>query len=213
MSPNESEVQTSYDLVADEYAKRLYHELEGKAFDRKMLDWLAERVNGKGLICDLGCGPGHVARYLQTRGANVCGIDLSAEMVKQAQRLNPDIVFTQGNMLALHNIVDSSFVGVAAFYSIIHVPRASVVVALQEIKRILQPGGILLLTFHLGEKLMHIDEWWEREVSLDFHFFSIEEIKSFLSTAGFAIEEVLQRESYPEVEVQTNRAYIFARKP
>jgi hypothetical protein len=38
-------------------------------------------------------------------------------------------------------------------------------------------------------------------------------MKSFLVAAGFAIEEVLQREPYPEVEVQTNRAYIFARKP
>lgn len=209
---NESEVQTSYDIVADEYAKRLYHELADKPFDRKMLDWLAERVGKSGVICDLGSGPGQIARYLANRGAQVCGIDLSGEMVKQAQRLNPDIGFTQGSMLTLSDTADESFAGVAAFYSVIHIPRSSVVAALQEINRILQPGGMLLLTFHIGETLIFMDEWWGRAVSIDFHFFTVEEMKGYLVAAGFAIMEVMQREPYPDVEAQTNRAYIFARK-
>ena len=49
---------TSYTQVAEEYAKRLYHELAQKPFDRKMLDWLIEKVGGLGTICDMGCGPG-----------------------------------------------------------------------------------------------------------------------------------------------------------
>jgi SAM-dependent methyltransferase len=85
------DAQTGYDLVADEYAAHFRDKLDGKPFDRKMLDWLVEQVNGLGLICDLGCGPGQVARYLQSRGAKVCGIDLSAEMVKRARALNPEI--------------------------------------------------------------------------------------------------------------------------
>lgn len=210
---NESEVQTSYDIVADEYARRLYHELEYKPFDRKILDWLVERAAETGVLCDLGCGPGQVARYLFTRGAQVCGIDLSSEMVKQAQCLNPNISYTQGNMLALDQVPEGAFAGVAAFYSIIHVPRPSVVTALLEIKRVLQHDGVLLLSFHIGDNPIHLDEWWEKSVSLDFQFFTLEEMKDFLLTAGFAITEVIQREPYPEVEVQTNRAYIFARKP
>jgi hypothetical protein len=34
-----------------------------------------------------------------------------------------------------------------------------------------------------------------------------------LKAAGFEIEEVIEREPYPEVEHQSRRAYIFARKP
>ena len=108
-----------------------------------MLDWLIEKVGESGVICDMGCGPGQIARYLHDHGAKVCGIDLSSEMLKQAQRLHPDISFRQGDMLALTEIADNSYGGMAAFYSIIHIPRSLVVDALREIKRVLSAEGVL----------------------------------------------------------------------
>src|SRR5882724_8784950 len=99
-----SELRNSYDRVAEDYAREFSDELLHKPFDRKMLDWLAEKVGGLGMICDLGCGPGQVARYLHDRGARVCGIDLSPEMVRQAQRLYSEIPFQQGDMLALTEV-------------------------------------------------------------------------------------------------------------
>src|SRR5882724_8193579 len=82
---------SSYDRVAGEYAAEFENEMQRKPFDRKMLDWLVEKTEGSAPICDLGCGPGQVARYLHTRGATTCGIDLSSGMVKRAQQLNPSI--------------------------------------------------------------------------------------------------------------------------
>jgi SAM-dependent methyltransferase len=207
------ELQAGYDPVAEDYAREFCDEMSKKPFDRKMLDWLAEKVNGLGMICDLGCGVGQVAGYLRSRGASVCGIDLSTEMVKQARRLNPGIDFQRANMLALTDVSEDSFGGIAAFYSIIHIPRPSLVDALQEIKRVLRQNGKLLLTFHIGQEDRHIAEWWNKPVSLDFYFFEAEEMKSHLTKAGFELEEVIEREPYPDIEVQTRRAYIFARKP
>ncbi|MCB8961561.1 MAG: methyltransferase domain-containing protein [Ardenticatenales bacterium] len=60
-----------------------------KPFDRLMLDWLAARVADTGTICDMGCGPGQIARYLHDQGAAVGGIDFSGAMVQEAQRLHP----------------------------------------------------------------------------------------------------------------------------
>jgi SAM-dependent methyltransferase len=197
--------------VAEDYAEHLYDELEKKPFDRKMLDWLSEKVGGLGVICDMGCGPGQVARYLHDRGVETCGVDLSAEMLKQARRLNPGIQFRQGDMLALSNIADDSYGGIAAFYSIIHLQRPSVAAALRELKRVLLPRGVLLLTFHIGRQVIHRDEWWEKKVNLDFIFFETEEVKGYLTAAGFKLEEVIEREPYTEVEYQSRRAYIFAR--
>jgi SAM-dependent methyltransferase len=207
------ELQADYDPVAEDYAREFRDEMSKKPFDRKMLDWLAEKVNGLGTICDLGCGAGHIADYLHGRGASVCGIDLSTEMIKQARLLNPDIDFRQGNMLDLTGVAEGSFGGIAAFYSIIHIPRPSLVDALREMKRVLCPGGRLLLTFHIGQKDVHLDEWWDKPVSLDFYFFETEAMKGYLTLAGFELEEVIERDPYPDVEVQTRRAYIFARKP
>ena len=207
------EVQSSYDRVAADYAAHFSDEMLEKPFDRKMLDWLAVRVGDRGTICDMGCGPGQVARYLFEHGVKSCGVDLSPEMVDSARDLNPDIPFQQGDMLALTNIADNSYGGVAAFYSIIHIPRPTLNQALQELKRILCPGGTLLLTFHIGEETIHREEWWGKEVSIDFIFFETEEMKAHLRTEGFELEEVIERDPYPDVEYPSRRAYIFARKP
>jgi SAM-dependent methyltransferase len=213
MERTRDDLRRSYDRVAGEYARQFSGELEKKPFDRKMLDWLGERVGGAGPICDMGCGPGQVARYLRGRGAAVCGLDLSPEMVRRARELNPGIEFSVGDMLALTGVADCSWGGVAAFYSIIHVPRPSVAAALGELLRALRGGGLLLLTFHIGRETLHRDEWWGEEVSLDFIFYETAEMKDYLVAAGFALEEVIERDPYPEVEYQSRRAYIFARKP
>lgn len=206
-------LQASYDRLAKTYADKIYGELAHKPFDRLMLDWLIEKVDGKGTICDLGCGPGQVARYLRDRGVQTCGIDLSAGMVEQARTLNPDIPFQQGDMLALTDVADEEFGGIAAFYCIIHIPRTDVVRTLSELRRVLRPNGVLLVTFHIGNEIRHVDELWGEPVSIDFLFYEREEMKGYLQAAGFTIDEAIERDPYPEpVEVQTRRAYIFARK-
>jgi SAM-dependent methyltransferase len=162
----------------------------------------------------MGCGPGQVARYLRDRGMKVCGVDLSPEMVRQAQNLNPDISFRQGDMFTLADIADNSYGGIASFYAIVNIPPPSVVLALQELKRVLRPNGTLLLAFHIGQGRKHVNELFGKEVSLDFFFFETGEVKNYLRIAGFELEEAIERDPYSEeVEYQSRRAYIFARKP
>lgn len=158
----------------------------------------------------MGCGPGHVARYLHEHGVKVCGVDISTEMVKRARRLTPGVEFRQGDMMAL-DIPDETCAGVVAFYSIIHIPRTDVVRALRELRRVLQPGGLLLLSFHIGNDTIHLDDWWGHEVCIDFFFFQSAEMASYLTSAGFEIEETIERDPYPDVEHQSRRSYIFAR--
>jgi SAM-dependent methyltransferase len=205
-------VQASYDRVAAEYVRRIFGELTHKPLDRQLLDRFAAKVDGLGPVCDLGCGPGHVARYLHDRGVQVMGLDLSPVMVEQARRLNPNIEFRQGNMLS-PDIEDRSLGGIVAFYSIIRVSRADIPVALAEMKRVLCPGGLLLLAFHVGDETVHLDEWWGQQVSVDFLFFRPEQVSDSLRAAGFEIEEIVEREPYPDVEHQSRRAYIFAKTP
>jgi SAM-dependent methyltransferase/ribosomal protein S18 acetylase RimI-like enzyme len=209
---NIEELQISYDRVAEEYANQYADEFDDKSLDRQLLDRLAEEVRGTGPVCDLGCGPGQVARYLCDRGVDAFGLDLSPGMVEQARQLNPGIEFKQGNMLSL-DVEDESWGGIAAFYSIIHVPRKDVTRALRELARVLRPGGLLLLSFHLGQEVIHFDEFLEEKVSVDSYFFQRDEMEGYLRSAGFEIEDVVERPPYESVEYQSRRAYIFARKP
>ncbi len=206
------DTQASYDRVAVEYGERYKDEMDGKPFDRDCLDRLAREVGDLGPICDLGCGPGQIARYLHRRGVKTLGVDLSTNMITEAQRLNPEIHFHQGNMLSLPD-PDNSWGGIAAFYCIIHIPREQIVEALLEMKRVLKLGGTLLVTFHIGTEIKHLDEWWEKPVNLDFAFYLPTEMEDWLREAGFELKDTLIREPNPEVEVATQRAYLFARKP
>ncbi len=201
-----------YDRIAGEYAVRIYGELAHKPFDRELLDRFAAEVHGLGRACDLGCGPGQIARYLRDHGLDdVCGVDLSPGMVAEARRLNPDIPFEQGDMLALP-VPDEAWGGIAAFYSIIHIPRGDVVRALRELRRALRPRGLLLLAFHAGQEVRHVDEMMGQPVSIDFVFFERAEMEGYLYEAGFEVEQSLEREPYPDVEAQTRRVYIFANR-
>jgi ubiquinone/menaquinone biosynthesis C-methylase UbiE len=204
------EVQAAYDAVADRYADQFFDELRHKPFDCKMLDWLVERCGG-GLICDAGCGPGQVARYLRDHGAQACGIDLSPAMIQEAQARNPDLEFNQGNLLALTRVEDGAFAGIAAFYAIVNFDLGDLPRAFRELRRVLKPGGWLLLSFHEGDETRHIDEFLERQVMLDFTFFNAGAVKSALASAGFDVTEAMLRDPYAGAEYPSRRAYLFAR--
>jgi SAM-dependent methyltransferase len=205
-------IRESYDNLADEYARRLFNELQHKLLDRQLLDRFAAAVTGRGEVCDMGCGPGQVGRYLYDAGVKIFGLDLSPRMLEEARRLNPEISFRQGNMLAL-DLPDRSLAGIAAFYAIVNFPQKFLPVVFQEIERVLQPGGLLLLAFHIGNEVLHEDELWGRKISMDFFLFHTLAIRNQLEDAGLAVEEVIERDPYPpDVEYQSRRAYIFARK-
>jgi ubiquinone/menaquinone biosynthesis C-methylase UbiE len=205
-------IRENYDRLADEYARRIFNELQHKPLDRELLDRFAAKVVGRGEVCDMGCGPGHVARYLCDAGATVFGLDLSPRMLEQARQFNPDISFREGNMLAL-DLPDGTLAGIAAFYAIVNIPQDSLPSVFGEMRRVLQPGGMLLLAFHSGDEILHEDELWGRPISMDFFLFQPPAIRHHLETAGFEIEETIERDPYPPgVEYQSRRAYIFARK-
>lgn len=205
-------VRGAYDAVADEYVLRIADELRGKPLDRRLLEQFATRVRHAGPACELGCGPGHVARYVHDLGAEICGIDLSSEMVARAQRLHPEMDFRAGDMRAL-DAPDHAWAGILSFYSILHFPREEVTTVLREMLRTLRPGGVLLIAFHLGEGALHLDEFFGIPVCIDFLFFQAEEVVGYLESAGFVIEEVVERDPYAEVEHPSRRAYIWASKP
>jgi ubiquinone/menaquinone biosynthesis C-methylase UbiE len=132
-------------------------------------------------------------------------------MIARARVLNPQITFMHGDMLQLA-VADDTWSAIVAFYSIIHIPRSDMVRALGELRRTLKRGGLLLIAFHLGDDRLHLDEWWGQKVSVDFHFFRSNEMVGYLRSARFEIEEAPEREPYPEVEHQSRRAYILARR-
>jgi len=204
-----TEVAASYDAAASGYVDHLADELTHKPLDRHLLNRFAEEVRDRGLVGDLGCGPGHVATYLHDQGASVLGLDVSAEMIRWAQRLNPALSFRVGDMRSV-DLGDGSLVGVLSFYSIVHFQPAELPAVFLEFRRLLSDGGALLLAFHIGEDTIHVDDLFGQPVALDFRFHLPGDVSSALRQARFTVTESVEREPYEGVEYQSRRCSLFA---
>ena len=206
-------IRASYDRIAAAYACHYANELVHKPLDRQLLNRFADEVRGRADVCDIGCGPGHIARYLRDSGMiNAFGLDLSPGMVEQARELHPDIKFQVGNMMAL-DLRDESLAGIVAFYAIVNIPEDLLPTVFGEMWRVLQLGGRLLLSFHIGDEVVQPEELLGQPISMDFFFFQPAVIRNQMEAAGFVVEDVVERPPYaPDVEYQSRRAYVFARK-
>jgi len=205
-------IRASYDRVADAYAEAIFHELEGKPFDRDALKRFARATAGRGPVCDMGCGPGQVARFLHDLEVDVYGLDLSPGMLEQARRLNPGVVFRAGDMTAL-DLEDGALGAIAAFYAIVNLSAELRRRVFREMARVLAPEGLLLLAFHVGSEVLEEKELWGRPIDMSFYLLDPDTVRAELESEGFTIEEMTLRDPYPpEVEYQSRRAYVWARK-
>jgi SAM-dependent methyltransferase len=203
------DVRAVYDQVAERYADVFADELTRKPFDRRLLDGFADQSRGTWTVVDLGCGPGHVGAYLAQRGVDVAGIDLAPEMVAVATRRHPKLRFEVGDATGLP-VPNATLAGVVAFYSLIHLPRASIRAALCEVRRVLQPDGRLLLALHAGSGKVRTDEFLGEATSVEAILYRGDEIAARLDDAGFVVDLVRQRRPYP-FEHPTDRLYVSAR--
>jgi ubiquinone/menaquinone biosynthesis C-methylase UbiE len=212
MGQNPSKVANQYDKVAKEYAKTFCGEHEKKPKDQEILRRFSQEIGDRKPVWDFGCGPGQTAAYLRNLGVEISGLDLSDKMLEQARTIHPEIHFRTGNILDLE-FENDSIAGVVAFYAIVHFTEEQVGTVIREIFRVLQPGGIFLLTYHIGEKTIHLDEFLSKKIDIDFMFFTTDFIFSCLKDSGFGKIEIIEREPYPRVEYESRRAYVFEIKP
>ena len=85
-----------------------------------------------------------------------------------------------------------------AYYSIIHLNAHERPVAFSEFARVLQPGGHLLIAFHIDSpdfatgQVNHISNWFGQPVQLDGYFLDPDEIASQWTSAGFTLSAKME---------------------
>lgn len=117
---------------------------------RAAVDVFADAVADLGPVLDVGCGPGTVTAYLQERGLDVSGVDLSPRMVANARRLHPECRFEVGSWTEI-NLPPASLGGILGWWSLFNLPRDTVPDVLRVCATALKPGGQLIIATHAGD--------------------------------------------------------------
>ena len=125
----------------------------------------------RGKVLDLGCGPGHLTAHLRSLGVDASGIDMVPEFVAHARAAHPGGDYRLGSMTRLA-VADHSVTGLLTWYSTIHLPPDELDGVLGEFRRVLVPGGTLVIGFFDGDVVEPFDHkvvtayrWPPRELS------------------------------------------------
>lgn len=141
-----------FDQVTADYADAYLHLNSPPAFffqRRQAIVIPFLRHLKRGLILDIGCGPGNYAKPVTDQGYHYFGLDISPEMISEARRRfthleNAD--FSVGDAAHLP-FASESVDGLLCLGMLEYVPREREAAYLNEMVRVLKPGGIIILSF------------------------------------------------------------------
>ncbi|MFF3784488.1 class I SAM-dependent methyltransferase [Streptomyces sp. NPDC001933] len=185
-----ADTRSSYDTVAVSYADQLREAIAGEPYLRAALALFADMVHaaGGGPVADVGCGPGHVTAHLHELGVDAFGIDLSPGMIDVARSDHPGLRFEVGTMTDLP-LADASVTALLAFWSLIHVPDDEIPAVLGHFRRVVRPGGPLLLGFHVGdESRLKTQGYGGHPMHVHVHRRQPARLTDWLCDAGFTVE-------------------------
>jgi ubiquinone/menaquinone biosynthesis C-methylase UbiE len=150
-------VSEGYDHIApqhDRWARQVRQEERAK-----YTAVLLEQVPIGADVLELGCGAGVPTTRQLARRFAVTGVDISARQLELARQNVPTAQFIQADMTEL-DLEPDSFDAVAAFYSLIHVPRQEQAAFLQKIASWLRPSGLLVATMGTHATPAGYEEDW-----------------------------------------------------
>lgn len=150
---DDARTRAVYDHGAEQYLQGIGTTISPAVEHSSDLDVLARFgdlvADDLGVVLDAGCGPGRAAAFLRARGLATVGIDLSERLLRAGRRTHPSIPSCMGSIRALP-FPDRTFVGVVAWYSIIHTSAEALAAVYDELARVSRPGAPVLLAFHAG---------------------------------------------------------------
>ncbi|MBQ0902718.1 class I SAM-dependent methyltransferase [Micromonospora sp. U21] len=185
-----ADTRASYDTVAVSYARMVGNLLAETPYERATLALFADLVHaaGGGPVADVGCGPGRITAHLHGLGVDAFGIDLSPGMIDVARRDHPGLRFEVGSMTDL-DLAEASVAGLVAWYSLIHIPDDQVNSVFAHFRRVLRPGGPLLLSFHVGDETrLKTQGYGGHPMKVHVHRRQPAQVAAWLREAGFAVE-------------------------
>lgn len=192
-----------YDDIAEEYADEFYEDPS----NRKYIDRFLQSLNGRGIL-DAGCGVGQDCKYMQEKGFETIGIDLSRGMLEVAKERYPQGRF---QLMDMANIAypDNTFDGIVSNCSLFHIPTEMLPQVLESFKRVLKPDGKLLLILQEGNEQVMVEEPYRPGTYL-LNYFSSENIEKLLRKHGFRVDGFDREAALNEFELGNGKLIVFS---
>lgn len=192
----------AFDHIGDRYDDAFPHK-EGQLDAGR---WLAETLPPGSRVLDVGCGTGlPTARQLVDAGHEVVGIDISPGMLKLARDNVPEATFHHVDIVDLRvggrygpggPRELGPFDGIAAYFTLLLLPRPEIPYALRTLHAGLRPGGLLGLAM----------------VEADIDDFPIPFLGNSVRVSGYLRDELRQavRDAGFEIAGEDSHAYAPA---
>jgi ubiquinone/menaquinone biosynthesis C-methylase UbiE len=151
-------------------------------------------------MLDVGCGAGRYVQHFTERNMDYVGVDYSPNMIQVARSRNPGQQFLEMDYHKL-GFDDASFDGIWAFCVFGNEPKVRLPSALAEMRRVLKPGGVLLIVnVDWDTSMEEVGEVGPNYGPMYLSLWHFEDFDKLLSVNGFTIRNALRR---PRREVMT----------
>jgi SAM-dependent methyltransferase len=141
-----------------EYAQRIlnqtkhdYNLIAGRFSSTRNFIWedlkpLLDYTNFKDKVLDAGCGNGRLYPALEEKKIDYYGIDNSEQLIKIAKEKYPQVGFQIADILKIP-FADNYFDKIYCIAALHHIPSDELrLKTMEELKRVLKPNGLLILT-------------------------------------------------------------------
>jgi SAM-dependent methyltransferase len=126
-------------------------------------------------LLDWGCGHGRVARHFinHWNEAQISGTDIDAENIGWCQKHLPGGRFIVAPLWPKLNVPDSSFDAIIGLSVMTHLTEEAQAAWIKELRRILKPDGVALITFSghgsaAYASIHQTPEWWTKWIETGF---------------------------------------------
>ncbi|WP_152039515.1 class I SAM-dependent methyltransferase [Salinigranum salinum] len=157
-------------------------------------------------VLDLGSGSGYAARALREAGGagRAVGLDGAPAMVENAREYtdDPAVEFLVGDFDALP-FADDTFDHCFSMEAFYYAPDPFH--TLEELARVLSPGGTLYCAVNFYEENVHAHEWQEK-ISIPMTLWSAEQYRTKFREAGLYVAE---QDNVPDTDTEIPPAEAF----
>jgi len=159
-----------------------------------------------GGVLDVGCGRGEWLELLRSEGIEARGVDRNRVFIETCRGAGLDVV-EQDALNYLRSLSDNSLSAITAIHFVEHVPFETLIAVLDEIRRTLKPGGLLIAetpnpeNFMVGSCNFYTDPTHRNPIPS-------ETLKFLLETRGLRCKDVLKLRPWDEAKLDGDSELI-----